>query len=484
MNTLLENLEKETNFTTTENQAKTHKSSLSSLVDFFGLGAALRSRDEQEIISLFSKAFAEDRLLALKALFYIRDVRGGQGERKTFRTILKWLANNYPEVVSQNLEVIAEFGRWDDLLALEGTKCWQETLNIIKNEWTSSLNSHKPSLMFKWLPSINTSSKETRRLAKIICKALQMKEKEYRQSLAKFRSALNVVEKDMCANNWKEINYSSVPSKATLIYKDAFQKHDKERYGQFIADVKKGKVKINASVTYPYEIVERILDHQDQSETLDVIWEALPNYLEGNEHEGIVVADVSGSMAGRPMAVSISLALYFAERNKGPFKDYFMTFSENPELVKVEGNNIREKVMNLSQADWQMNTNLVAVFDKILETATKHNVVQSEMPKNIYIVSDMEFDAACEGDVEQQQTNFEVIQRKYQEHGYQRPNLIFWNVNSRNNQAPITKDDKGTCMVSGCSPIIFKTLLEGGEITAYDVMIKVLSNERYNCIIC
>jgi len=480
MNTLIQNLEKATNFTETENGASTNKSTLSNLIDFFGLGAAMRKRSDEDIINLFSKAFAEDKLIALKILFYIRDVRQGQGERRGFRVILKWLGNNYPEVLSKNLDVVPEFGRWDDLFVLEDTKVWGDVLVMINNQFNILLQNHTPTLFAKWCPSINTSSPQTKKLAKKICKYLGMSEKQYRKTLSKAREDINVVERQMCSNEWNDINYSSVPSKASLLYKDAFARHDSVGYAKYIEDVKSGKTKINASVTYPYEIVERILYKNDESETLDVIWKSLPNYLDNNIHSGIVVADVSGSMTGLPMAVSISLAMYFAERNKGDFANKFITFSEKPDLVNIVGNNIREKVKNLSRADWDMNTDLQSVFDLILDIALKNKVPQSEMPNTIYIVSDMEFDVACQ---DNKKTNYDLISHKYEEFGYEKPNLVFWNVNATTNQSPITKNDKGTCLVSGCSPVILKTLLSGGEITARDVMIDTITKDRYNSII-
>jgi hypothetical protein len=481
MNTLLKGLELETNFTTTENNAKTYKSTLSGLVNFFGLGGSLRSKKETEILSLFGKAFAEDQLKALKILFYLRDVREGQGERRLFRVILKWLGQHYPEVVSQNLEIIPEFGRWDDLFCLEGTKVWSDVLSILNNEFNQMLQQNTNSIACKWFPSINTSSKETRRLAKILCEHFGVSEKQYRQTLSRTREYIKVVERDMCSNDWSKINYAQVPSKASLLYKDAFYKHDKERYQQFIKDVKSGKQKINASVTYPYEIVEKALYYSDDNntETLNVLWNSLPNYMGDKVHNGIVVADVSGSMSGRPMSVSISLALYFAERNKGQFANHFITFSDEPSLEKVIGNNIIEKVNNLSSAHWSMSTNLQAVFDLILETAVSHNVPQDDMPQTVYIVSDMEFNACAD----ETSTNYQAIIEKYKQHGYQKPKLVFWNVNARNTQVPITINESGTCLVSGCSPVILQTLLEGNEMTAEQIMLDVISKNRYNQII-
>ena len=474
MNTLITNIEQDQNYTLTENGALTHKSTLSNLLDFFGLGAALRSRTNEDVLSLFCKAFGEDQLLALKTLFYIRNPRGGQGERKTFRTILKWLGNEYPEVISKNLENIVELGRYDDLFVLEGTKSWDAALTFWQSEWNKGFENN--SLIFKWAPSSNTSSKETRRLAQVLYKSLDLSEKEYRQTLSHMRNKTGVVEPLMCSKDWSAIEYSHVPSKASLTYKDAFRKHDQVRYEYFLESVKKGETKINAGTLYPYEIVEKVFNG-DSSDTLDVLWDALPDYIKDNPHNGLVMADCSGSMRGRPIAVSISLAMYFAERTKGQFADSFLTFSGNPTLQKVVGNNIREKVLNLSKADWGMSTNLQAAFDLILLTAVKHNVPESDMPDSLYIVSDMEYDSACDC-----HTNFEAIKMKYEASGYKLPNIVFWNVNARNNQSPITKDDKGTCLISGCSPSILRTLLSGNTISPIDVMLETISAERYETV--
>jgi hypothetical protein len=475
MNTLIQSIEIEENADYTENGAITNKSTLDNLLDFYGLGGALRSRDEKDIQKLFRKAFAQDKLLALKCLFYFRNCRGGQGERRTFRVILNWLGDNYPELVEKNLENIVFFGRWDDVYALENTEVWGSVLNFIKKEWNNGMS--KNSLIYKWLPSVNTSSKETRRKAKELVNFLGLTEKQYRKTLSHKREQLNIVESKMCAKQWNDIDYSHVPSKASLNYKEAFAKHDKTRYQQFLKDVESGAKKINASTLYPYEIVSQVIRGND-SKTLDALWKALPNYISENPHNGIVVADVSGSMMGRPIEVSISLAMYFAERNNGAFKNTFITFSEYPSLVKIVGNNIREKVSNLSRADWGMNTNLTSVFDLILKTAIKYKVPQKDMPNTLYIVSDMEFDSACG-----HSTNYEVIRRKYEEEGYKQPNIVFWNVNARNNQAPITKNDKGTCLVSGCSPSILKSLLNGKAMSPVDVMMETLNSPEYDRIV-
>lgn len=475
MNRLIKSIESEQNYTLTENGALTHKSTFNSLLDFYGLGGALRTRSESDILSLFRKAFADDKLLTLKALFNTRDARGGKGERRTFLVILKWLGDNYPQIVKKNLENIVFFGRYDDLFALEGTKAWKDTLTYWGEEWNKGFETN--SLIFKWAKSCNTSSKESRRIGNILRTHLGLSQKEYRETLTEMRRQTNVVEPIMCNNDWDRIDFCKVPSKASLTYKDAFRKHETSRYEKFLEDVKSGKAKINASTLFPYEIVEKVF-RGDQSDTLDVLWDALPDYVSGDENNGIVVADVSGSMIGRPMAVSISLAIYFAERNNGAFKDKFITFSDSPSMESVKGHNIREKVQNLSHADWKMSTNLQSVFNLILTTAIKHNVPQSDMPDSVYIVSDMEFNWATGGN-----TNYDAIRAKYELAGYKQPNLVFWNVNARNDQSPITHDSNGTCLVSGCSPSILKNLLSGTFVTPMGIMMDTLEDERYDRVV-
>jgi hypothetical protein len=475
MNALLTAIKNEQNVTLTENEAATLKSSLRDTLDFFGLGGALRTRTEQDVISLFSKAFAEDPLVALKTLFYLRDVRGGQGERKTFRTCFGWLAKEHPTTALKNLDNVIEFGRWDDLFCTRGTAIWGKY--VLPMIWAVWSKDEKASLMYKWLPSENASSKLTKEIATEIRKGLGLTSREYRKKLSAKRAELDIVERKMCSNSWADISYKGIPSKAALNYKGAFEKHDGVRYAQFIADVKSGKTTINAGTLYPYDIVAKCFVGDDSS-TLDVLWNALPDYTENDQSNGIVVADVSGSMSGRPMAVSISLAMYISERNNGAFKHHFITFSEKPILQTVKGNNIREKVHNLQRADWGMSTDLESVFDLVLNTAKEGNIPASELPSKIYIVSDMEFNQACSPKL----TLFQTIDAKYKQAGYERPELVFWNVNARNTHYPVRFDEHGTCLVSGCSPSILKSLLSGKIVSPEQVMLDTINVERYNTV--
>ncbi len=468
------------NTTTTENGAVTNASTTNPLLDFFGLGAALRTRTEASIVNLFAKAFAQDKLLALKTLFYIRDVRGGQGERRSFRYILKWLAQNHPEQVLVNLHNVAQYGRYDDLLSLLDTNLKSNVLDYLQAKLLEDSLAERPSLLAKWLPSINTSSKATVAQAHIVARHFGLSPRTYRKTLAALRQKIDVVERKMCENKWNKINYSHVPSRASTIYRKAFRKHDEDGYTKFLEAVEKGEAKINASTLYPYDIVAKAQatwTGASDTKTLDLQWKALPDYLKDNPHNGIVVADVSGSMNGLPIQVSISLAIYFAERNIGPFKDQFITFSNKPQFHTITGNGIVEKVQTINKKGWDMNTNLQATFELILATGIRYKVPQEDMPEVIYIVSDMEFDAASKG-----QTNFEAIKAQYAASDYKMPKLVFWNVDARNDQSPIRQDDKGTCLVSGASPSILKSLLSGKDFTPMTVFLETVNSARYEAV--
>ena len=488
---LLKSLEADTNFTLTENLAVARKTTNSELLNFFSVGGALRSREETEIVRLFDKAFDENPKFALKALFYFRDIRGGQGERRTFKAILKYLAGpNTRKWLAENLALIPEYGRWDDLFELFDTAVEPDVLKLICKQLNIDNGAKNPTLLAKWLPSENASSKESKRQAYKIMKYMHASPRSYRKNLSNIRDRIGVLETKLSANDWDKIEYSHVPSQANVLYRKAFKRHDAARYLAFIEAVKKGEKTIKAGVLYPYDIVRKCFEEDsDSRDTLDVLWNALPDYLAGTQENSIVVADVSGSMHGLPMNISISLAIYAAERNKGVFHDRFITFSAKPELQKVVGTDIYHKVQNLSKAKWDMNTNVEAVFDLILDTAIRNKISQDEMIKKIYIVSDMEFDACASSNNTKPRhltpesplpkTLFQNIEKKYKRAGYSMPLLVFWNVSSRNDQFPMSLDDRGFLNVSGSSPSIFTGLIKSEFKDAYGFMIDVLSSERY-----
>lgn len=470
-NSLINGMYTNTSYTETENGALTFDRSGSNCLDFYAQAGAMRKSPEKAL-DLFKKAFAEDRLMAVKILFYLRDVRGGQGERDLFRICLEWLGDNEKEIFEKIIHFVPEYGRWDDLF-FDNDECF----NTIKERLLKDKEAEKPSLLAKWLPTINASSQKTKAKAKFIADKLGLNEVVYRRLIRDIRKKLNIVEGKMSTNNWNKINYSQVPSQASRIYRNAFEKHDEKRYSEFVEKAEKGEVKINAKTLYPYQIYNSAII--DYSKTLEALWNQLPDYTQGKN--ALVVADTSGSMSGDPMSVSISLALYFAERNKGQFKDYFLTFSSHPKLQRIVGQNLRDR-MNSIETGEISNTNLQATFELILSTALQNNTPQEEMPETIYVISDMEFDEAtrsgwCD---EIPKTNYEEIKRKYNEAGYKKPNLVFWNVNASGSNLPVQKDEMGVTLVSGFSPVIFSMAVENKS--PEQVMLETINSERYSII--
>ncbi len=477
-------LESEMNVTETLNGAKAYKSTLNKCLDLFGKIAACRN-DVKQAQKLFANAYAENPETATRILFWARDIRGGQGEREVFRNLFKYLVEENGEIGAKLVSLVPLYGRWDDLLVLENTSAWETVLNAIENQLNLDRVSYKAgeavSLLAKWMPSINASSKDTKRLGRKIAAHLGMTEREYRKVLSNLRTHINVVEKAMCSKEWSAIDYSKVPSRAAFMYRKAFAKQDATRYAEYLSAVEKGEAKINASTLYPYDIVEQYLYKGARNDkTIDLQWEALPNYMEDKEFNGLVVADVSGSMYGRPMAVSISLAMYIAERNTAEvWKNKFLTFSERPELQSIVGSTIGKRIDNLSRAAWAMNTDLIAVFKTVLDAGVKNDVPAEEMPSKLIIVSDMQFDQCCRSN---KRTNFEEIQKLYRKAGYEMPQLVFWNVNAIGGNVPIEAHDTGTCLVSGCSPSILKSVLTDSVLTPVDTMNETVYTERYDAV--
>lgn len=462
-NSLIKGLARKTSMGHTANGAVTFKRSDSRLLDFYAQAGSMRNSPDKAL-ELFQKAFSEDAQSAVRILFYLRDVRGGQGERDLFRTCLEWLGTDEPAVFEKVVKHISEYGRWDDMF-FDNAICFE----TIGKQLRKDKKDENPSLLAKWLPTINASSETTRQKAKWMADRLGYNEIDYRKLIRGIRKTIATVEEQMSANKWSKINYSHVPSQASRIYKDAFLKHDPTRYGKFIEKAEKGEVKINASTLYPYQIYKDV--ENNYSKTLEALWNQLPDYTRGKN--AMVLADCSGSMEGDPMSVSVSLALYFAERNKGAFQNYFMTFSSECELEKVTGKTLQEKMRNIVGRDaWCGSTNLQSAFDAILDTAVENDVPEDEMPSTLYIISDMEFNSACD-----RHTNLEVIRSKYNEAGYELPSIVFWNVNSSGRNLPAQADEQGIAMVSGFSPVVFKMAVENKS--PEEVMFDTINSERY-----
>ena len=483
---MLEHLKNEANRTYTENGAVTHATTYSDCLDLFATIGALRSSNEQEILKRFVRAFTEDPDLAMKTLFFARDVRGGLGERKVFRVCLQWLAHNAPDSAKKNIPYVAEFGRWDDLLSLLGTPCEKEALGLIKEQLETDLESmdmgDDVSLLAKWLPSVNASNAQAVAYAKRIARFLGMTDATYRKTLVKLRERIRIIENSLREKDYS-FDYAKQPSKAMFKYRKAFYRNDGERYGEFMSKVSRGEAQLHTGTLTPYEIIKPFFRNQvsdQEAAAIDATWNAQEDFT-GDEN-ALVVIDGSGSMYGygepMPATVALSLGIYFAERNVGSFRNHFITFSEKPQLVEIKGETILEKVRYCHNYNEVANTNIQKVFELILRAAVKNKVPQTEMPSTLYIISDMEFDYCAEGaDI----TNFEYAKKIFAEAGYQLPRVVFWNIQSRNQQQPVTQNEQGVALVSGCSPRIFN-MLKSGILSPLGYMLDILGAERYEKI--
>ena len=480
---MLEYIKSEANRAYTENGALSYATTHSDCLDLFATIGALRSAEDQEIISRFQGAFAEDPDLAMKTLLFARDVRGGLGERKVFRVAMKWLAENVPVSVRKNLPYIAEYGRWDDLLALMGTDCEKDALNLIKDQLDKDFMAmdmgDEVSLLAKWLPSVNASNVETVRMAKRIARFLGMDDAAYRKMLAKLRERIRIIENNLREKDYS-FDYSKQPSKAMYKYRKAFLRNDGDRYGDFMSKVSKGEAKLNVGTLTPYDIIAPFFEGKvsgAERKAIDATWNSQIDFA-GSEN-ALVVIDGSGSMyvplQPRPAAVALSLGIYFVERNTGAFKNHFITFSEKPQLVEIKGKDIWEKVNYCHKYNEVANTNIQKVFELILRAAVKNKVPQSEMSSTLYIISDMEFDYCTKG---ADLTNYEYAKKIFTEAEYQLPRVVFWNVASRTKQQPVTMNEQGVALVSGCSPRIFG-MLSSGNLSPMGYMLDILGTDRY-----
>ena len=490
---VLEVLKKNANVSYTENGAVSNRSTGKDCLDLFATIGALRRECDREIVTRFMRAYTENADIAMKILFFARDVRGGLGERRVFRTIMKWLAENEKKSLIRNLPYIAEYGRWDDLLVLLDTPCRAEATALLKRQFEADLSAldgdGEVSLLGKWLPSVNASNAETVRAAKRLAKAFGLSERDYRKALVKLRARIRIIENNLRERDYT-FDYAKQPSKAMFKYRRAFLRNDGERYGAFMERVQKGEAKLHTGTLLPYEIVEPCLEwtwyrqdsfmrpmSDEEKLALNATWAALEDFA--TDENALAIVDTSGSMycqnSPLPAAVALSLGLYFAERAKGPYRNHFIEFSAHPELIEIKGETFADRLRYIASFNEIANTNLEAVFDLILDAAVDNKVPQSELPAKLYIISDMEFDACVSG---AKLTNLENAKRKFARYGYRLPQLVFWNVASRNQQQPVTINDRGVALVSGCSPRIFSMAMEG-ELDPYAFMLSVIGTERY-----
>lgn len=496
-NAFMSALKNDSNYKFTENGAVAKKSTMDKVYDMFAFGGAYRERTDDDVVLLFKNAYEQNPLLAMKCLFYLRDVRGGQGERRFFRLCMKWLARTHAASVRRNLELIPEFGRWDDLYEFIGTSLEKDAFRLMKNQLALDIQCKTPSLLAKWLKSENTSSAESRTLANKTREYFNMTHKQYRKTLSILRERIKVLERLMSANRWDEIEFDKIPSKAGLVYRNAFARRDmiKAKYEKF---AKSTETKVNAKTLYPYEVVGKAATLMrggrgywysspqvdwDNTERLMInkYWDNLADYFKGASLDAMAIVDTSGSMYGQPLDVAISLGMYCAEKAKGPFHGNYISFSRNARLIEIEGVDFCDKVYRIYQKNLCENTNLESAFNLVLNTAIKHRLKQSDLPKNLIIISDMEIDSAqgygyvWSRNSSNVKTTMDVIRRNWERAGYEMPNLIYWNVNARHNT--ILDDGPNITYVSGMSPSIFEQIMTNK--TGIDLMLDKLNSERY-----
>ena len=485
----------------TENGGATFDTSASSAVDLFFRIGAMRGQDKNRLYQNFAKAFGENSYVATRILLWARDVRGGAGERQIFRDLLNWLETNQPEVLKLILPKVPELGRWDDLLVFQ-----TKEFKVLAYEMFETALRAKDGLAAKWAPRENSKNHDR---AKELRRHLGLTPRQYRQVLSKLS---NTVEQLMCAKDWDAINYQHVPSLAQARYSKAFLKHDEARYRSFgekakvyaetKAKVESGeldasalekieKVTINAGAVFPYDVLKDLFQNSYYSAAPsvnpDVIraqWATLPNYM--GKKNILPIVDVSGSMycpAGGHgsnsgttcMAVAVSLGLYMATKNRGDFNNMFMTFSSSPELVTLKGNDIVNQVQQMSKAEWGMSTDLSLAFQKVLSFATQNRISQEDMPEYIIVLSDMEFNAAARG-----QTAMQDYASRFEAAGYRAPKVVWWNIQSRQDQTPVKFNQQGAALVSGFSPSIVKNIMSGESIDPYRMMLNVIMDPRYD----
>ena len=486
----------------TENGATGFNTSGSKVVDLnFRIPSFRRWIDEE----LFDKAIKEDAKLTMKWLLYLRDIREGVGERKSFRDFFVYLCDKHIDLANKMIKHVdlVEYGRWDDIVDIayrvHNTYIKNHLVgNIIRqfNEDLASIEQKKNvSLLAKWMPSTNTSSKTTKAKARFLCKEMNTSEKQYRKMLSKLREYIDVVERKMSANKWGNIDYSAVPSKANVNYRNAFEKHDSERRMSYLESLNNGETKINANAMFLHDVVHAYSmlgswdnRHKEYDETLEQLWKA--QYRCDGFKDTVVVRDGSGSMTlpvGESgltaLEVADAITLYCAENNEGVFKDKFITFSSHAKLIDISHlDNLHDKLKYIAEYNDVSSTNIENVFDLILNIAVKNGVSQEDMPKTVLIVSDMEFNMAqgyytANGN----KALFETIAEKYKDKGYKLPKLVFWNVNSRTNTVPLTQNEKGVILISGFSKNLMDMVMSS-ELDPYKALVKQLNTKRYEVV--
>lgn len=480
-------MKNEDNKVFTENCREAYKSSGDVLVDFVGTIGTYDTQSERDIKKWVDKLYSVDELSARKLIFYTRDILGGLGRRRVGRLLLQRLAELDARSAIANIPNIPEYGRFDDLYSLMGTQAEDAMFKFIRDTFFDDLDKMSKGLpvsgLAKWVKNPNSKVKETRQLGRLTAKKAGINVTTFTKKLTELRRYLNLVELHMTDKNWSGIDYSKVPSRASMVYRGAFERNDGDRYAEFKNKVASGESEIKATTLYPYDLVHKVM-RGVSDDTLDLLWKALPNYIDTDKNV-LTVCDVSDSMWGTPMEVAISLALYFSERDKGKFRNKFITFSGSPELVDIPETKVKlsEKCRYLEGSSWGYNTNLAKVFDLILNSAKSNNMSQDDIPDCLLILTDMQFDGDSSGDWDE--TLYELYERKFEEAGYKLPNIVFWNCSNNVYRGNFQTDamTSGVQYVSGMSNPIFKNVMSSLFCTPLDSVMNIINSERYSKVV-
>lgn len=486
--------------TVTENGAPSLASTGSARVDLFAKWSRDTSNDY--LTTLLDASWKESPLDTLKLIFQMRDCRGGKGERHQFHEAMKWLLKKDEATLLECLDHIPFYGRWKDLYVFFGTKvedCMIEEFMVHLMLDLDSLERGKSvSLCAKYAPSEGSAIDKKHCAVKKLCETLCISKKAYRQHyLTPLRKHLNIVERQLTDNvkDWANIDFEHVPSVAMKKYQAAFKRHQPERYTEYLQKVKAGESKMNVSQLHPHEIVEQYFKVKDwkfpmdeTNEVAEAQWTEYVKNIRSKTHVGpaIAMVDVSGSMHGQPVQVAVALGLLLAELNEGIFHNKILTFSAQPQLMEIQGTSLREKIQSINNSSWGMNTNILAAFDAILEAAIAGKTTSNEVPSTIFILSDMQFDAATTerdwpwGQQRTPITTWETVKEKYATAGYTLPKVVYWNLRGNTTDFPVKTGEANVCCVSGFSPSILELIIEGEEVTPYMLMRKAIDRPRYD----
>lgn len=462
------------NNTKTENNDVSHSTTLDYNLDLFFQLGGIRDLPIEDIHILLEKSWGMDKIITLKNIFHGGDIRNGKGERDFIRTAIEWLYNKDKTIFYKLFDLVPEFNRWDSLFHIQDKKVYELIARNLNN-----------GLLAKWLPRKNKTKSGKLKYGNFLSnlrKHLKITPKQYRHMVVEVS---NTVEQRMCANKWKDIDYSKIPSAAFNKYRKAWMRNDELRFISFIEDAKKklettGEKVINAKAIFPYDIYRSFKRGADRN-SIDLQWESLPNYMENSNERILPICDVSGSMQhygdGIPMEMSVSLGVYISERNTSIFKDAFVTFSTKPEMQYLQGT-VTDRFAQLRRAHWELNTDLDAVFDLVLGKAIDNSVPENEMPTMLLVITDLQFDSKYV-----QLTAYDRIIEKYELAGYKMPRLVFWNVRASMETFPVSSDTKDVALVGGASPSVLKSILSGADdFTPRGIMMNTLNDKSYNVI--